>query len=170
MVKFKDLSNMEYPIIKSHYEKEGWDLEELKAQKPWLPIFSEELYDDSRGVCLDVKDKTHEFKDIFDLPLHYQKMYQNTFYTKKEAIEYIIEHKLDDNLYQQVECKVYQYDEKFHKVKIKNAHRKIWCVEYDYNSSVELFNITEEYLGCIPFKQEYKDGIWHIYDDFKAKQ
>lgn len=49
MVKFEDFKEqIEHYIYISDYEKEGWDLEQLKLEKPWLPIFNESLIDNKK--------------------------------------------------------------------------------------------------------------------------
>lgn len=171
MVKFEDFKNqIECFITKKNYENEGWDLDKLKQEKPWLPIFCDSLYKNSDGVYIKDKNEFYEFRDFDDLPLYYQKKVQNTFYTYKDALEYILEKKIDDSLYQEVDVKYHSYIKYKDEIVVTEEKRFIWCVEYDTKSSQQLYYFLYEYLGYIPVKQEFKDGIWNIYNYHETKQ
>lgn len=171
MVKFEDVKEqIEHHIYISDYEKEGWDLDQLRKDKPWLPIFCDSLLDEEGFVSLDAENEEYGFRDFDDLPLQDQKYFQNTFYSEKDAIEYILGKKIDDNLLKMVKVKKYYYRKYKKEIMIREEERKIWCVEYDFNSDEELHYLSYDVCGWVANKKEFKDGIWHVYMDYEAKQ
>ena len=171
MVKFEDVKEqIEHYIYKTDYEKEGWNLDQLRQDKPWLPIFCDSLLDEDECVSLDVENEEYSFRDFSDLPLQDQKYFQNTFYSEKDAIEYILGKKIDSSLFKMVKVKYYYYREYVKKIMIDEEEMNIWCVEYDLNSDEELHYLSYDVCGRVANKQEFKDGIWHVYMDYETKQ
>lgn len=171
MVKFEDVKEqIEYHIYISDYEKEGWDLYQLRQDKPWLPIFCDSLLDEEGFVSLDAENEEYGFRDFDDLPLQDQKYFQNTFYSEKDAIEYIIGKKIDISMFKPAKVKKYYYRKYKKEIMIREEERKIWCVEYDFNSDEELHYLSYDVCGWVANKKEFKDGIWHVYMDYEAKQ